>query len=57
MKWFEKYKSTYLMIGFILFFVVVYMVSLVFINDSISGGSSVEIYKKQLEKERQMKKN
>ena len=45
------------MIGFILFFVVVYMVSLVFINDSISGGSSVEIYKKQLEKERQMKKN
>jgi hypothetical protein len=49
-----KYTNIYVVTGFILFFSALYLISLVFINNGISGSSSVEIYEKQLAKERAM---
>lgn len=50
-----KYTNIYVVTGFILFFTILYLVSLVFINKGISGSSSVEIYKKQKALEQQGK--
>lgn len=56
MKRFVKGTNIYLVTGFMLFFVVLYLVSLVFINSGISGSSSVEIYEKQLAKQKESQK-
>jgi hypothetical protein len=50
-----KYTNIYVVTGFILFFTILYLVSLVFINKGISGSSSVEIYNKQKALEEQGK--
>ena len=51
-----KFTNVYLVTGFMVFFVVLYLISLVFINSGISGGSSVEIYEKQLAKQKEAQK-
>ena len=55
MKRFNKYTNIYFVSGFFAFFAVVYIVTLIMMNSTISGSSSVEIYHKQLEKEKMMK--
>ncbi len=49
-----KYINIYVVTGLMVFFVVLYLISLVFINNGVSGNSSVEIHHKQLEKQKEL---
>jgi hypothetical protein len=57
MKNLGKYTNIYFVSGFFIFFIIVYLISLVMMNGNISKGSSVEIYHEQLKKEKLMKQN
>lgn len=52
-----KFTNVYLVTGFMLFFLALYLISLVLINSGISGGSSVEIYEKQLAKQKELQEH
>ena len=57
MKNLGKFTNIYFVSGFFVFFIIVYLISLVMMNGNISKGSSVEIYHEQLKKQQQMKHN
>ena len=57
MKNLGKFTNIYFVSGFFVFFIIVYLISLVMMNGNISKGSSVEIYHEQLRKQQQMKHN